>query len=87
MEDSLLVIGSFDQAKPPIRSILVKVLQAIAIIVGHNDPSGAAEASESDRLFTEDPYAALKSIGVRLLDHMVIGFDSDFSFADKGLMG
>jgi len=67
---------------------LAKVLQANAgaIIVGHNHPSRAAEASESDRLFTEDLYAALKPIGVRLLDHVIIGSDSDFSFADNGLM-
>ena len=88
LEDSLLAVGSVDQAKPPIRSILAKVLQAnaSAIIVGHNHPSGAVEASESDRLFTEDLYAALKPIGVRLLDHVIIGSDSDFSFADNGLM-
>jgi DNA repair protein RadC len=88
LEDSLLVVGSVDQAKPPIRSIVARALQAnaTAIIVGHNHPSGAAEASESDRLFTEDLYAALKPIGVRLLDYVIIGSDSDFSFADNGLM-
>lgn len=88
LEDSLLVVGSVDKAKPPIRSIVARALQAnaTAIIVGHNHPSGAAEASESDRLFTEDLYAALKPIGVRLLDHVIIGSDSDFSFADNGLM-
>lgn len=33
-----------------------------------------AEASESDKLFTEDLFAALKPIGVKLLDHVVIGY-------------
>jgi DNA repair protein RadC len=41
------------------------------------------EASDSDRLFTEDLFAALKPIGVRLLDHVIIGEGSVFSFADK----
>ncbi len=45
-----------------------------------------ADASESDRLFTEDLYAALKPIGLKLLDHVVIGEGSVFSFADSGIM-
>jgi len=53
LEDSLLAVGSVDQAKPAIRSILAKVLQAnaSAIIVGHNHPSGVAEASGSPRIY------------------------------------
>ena len=47
---------------------------------------GAAEASESDRLFTEDLYAALNPIGLKLLDHIVVGENSVFSFADNGIM-
>jgi len=88
LEDALLAIGSVDQARPSIRLIVGKALQvnASAIIIAHNHPSGAADASESDRLFTEDLYAALKPIGLKLLDHIVIGEDSIFSFADKGIM-
>ena len=71
LEDALLAIGSVDKAKPPIRMIVARALQANAtvVIIAHNHPSGAAEASESDRLFTEDLFAALKPIGVKLLDH------------------
>ncbi len=88
LEDALLAVGSVDQARPPIRLIVTRTLQAnaSAVIVAHNHPSGAAEASESDRLFTEDVFAALKPIGVKLLDHVVIGEDSVFSFADSGMM-
>jgi len=88
LEDALLAVGSVDQARPPIRSIVVKVLQAnaSAVIVAHNHPSGAAEPSESDKLFTEDLFGALKPIGVKLLDHVVIGGDAIYSFADHGLM-
>ena len=88
LEDALLAVGSVDQARPQIRLIVSRVLQANAsmVIVAHNHPSGAADASESDRLFTEDLFAALKPIGVKLLDHIVIGEDSIFSFADKGIM-
>jgi len=88
LEDALLAAGSVDQVKPSIRSIVTKALQAnaSAIIVAHNHPSGAAEASESDKLFTEDLFATLKPIGVKLLDHVVIGGDVVYSFANHGLM-
>jgi DNA repair protein RadC len=88
LEDALLAVGSVDQAKPPIRLIVARGLQAnaSAVIIAHNHPSGAAEASESDRLFTEDLYAALKPMGLKLLDHIIIGENSVFSFADSGMM-
>jgi DNA repair protein RadC len=88
LEDALLAVGSVDQARPQIRLIVARALQANAsmVIMAHNHPSGAAEPSESDRLFTEDLYAALKPIDLKLLDHIVIGENSVFSFADSGMM-
>lgn len=88
LEDALLAVGAVDQARPPIRLIVARALQAnaSAVIVAHNHPSGTAAASESDRLFTEDLFGALKPIGVKLLDHCVIGGDTVYSFADNGLM-
>lgn len=88
LEDALLSVGSVDQARPPIRLIVARTLQAnaSAVIVAHNHPSGAAQPSESDKLFTEDLYAALKPIRVQFLDHVVVAGDSVFSFADSGIM-
>jgi len=88
LEDTLLAVGSVDRARPPIRLIIARTLQAnaSAVIVGHNHPSGAAEPSESDRLFTEDLFGALQPIGVKLLDHVIIGDNAIFSLADSGIM-
>lgn len=88
LEDALITIGSVDKARPSIRLLVSRVLSAnaSAVIVGHNHPSGIAEPSESDRIFTEDLFSALTPIGVKLLDHIIIGEDSVFSFADSGLM-
>ena len=88
LEDALLAVGSVHQASPPIRLIVARALQANAgaVIVGHNHPSGVAEPSESDRLFTEDLFSALKPIGVKLLDYVVIGEEAVFSFGDSGMM-
>lgn len=88
LEDALLAVGSVHQARPPIRLIATRALQvnASAVIVAHNHPSGSAEASESDKLFTEDLFGALKPIGVKLLDHVIIGEEVAFSFADSGML-
>lgn len=88
LEDAVLAVGTVDKAQPPIRLVVARVLQAnaSALVVGHNHPSGAAEPSESDRLFTEDLFSALAPIGVKLLDHVIIGEAAAFSFADSGLM-
>ena len=88
LEDALLAVGTVDKARPPIRLVVTRVLQANAsvVIIAHNHPSGAAEPSESDRLFTEDLFGALAPLGVKLLDHIIIGDTTAFSFADSGLM-
>lgn len=88
LEDALLAVGTVDKARPPIRLVVARILQAnaSAVIIGHNHPSGAAEPSESDRLFTEDLFGALAPLGAKLLDHVIIGDVATFSFADSGLM-
>jgi DNA repair protein RadC len=88
LEDALLAAGTVDQVRPAIRDIVAKALHAnaSAMILGHNHPSGAAEASESDRMFTADVLAALRPIGVSLVDHIIVAGDAAFSFADAGLM-
>lgn len=66
--------------------IVTRALQANAssVVLAHNHPSGAAEASESDRIFSQDFFAALKPIAVNLLDHIMVGPDTAFSFAESG---
>ena len=88
LEDNLLTVGSVDKARPSVRLLVSRALSAnaSAVIIGHNHPSGTAEPSESDRIFTEDLFGALSPIEVKLLDHIIIGEDSVFSFADSGLM-
>lgn len=88
LEDALLAVGTVGQTRPPIRLIVARALQtnASAVILGHNHPSGTAEASESDKLFTEDTFKALKPIGVKVLEHVIVGAEAVFSFADSGLL-
>lgn len=49
-------------------------------------PSGVAEPSASDRAITRDLQDALQLIGVRVLDHLVIGSGEPVSMASLGLI-
>lgn len=61
-------------------------LNAAALIVAHNHPSGAVRPSASDCALTASLQQALDLIDVRLLDHLVIGKHASFSFVQAGLM-
>jgi DNA repair protein RadC len=88
LEDTLIAQGSVHSVCPPLRNIIARALQvnASALIAAHNHPSGAAEPSESDRMLTLDLIAASRPLGLKVLDHVIVGEEKTFSFADSGLL-
>ena len=88
LEDALIAHGSVDAVRPPLRNIVSRALQvnASALIAAHNHPSGAAEPSESDRMLTQDLIAACRPLGLKVLDHVIVGEEATFRFADSGLL-
>ncbi|MEN6624284.1 MAG: DNA repair protein RadC [Smithella sp.] len=81
--------GTVNQAVPIVREIIHTALQkfAAAIICAHNHPSANIAPSPEDKKFTQELSAAGKLLGIKLLDHIIIGDGDYFSFADQGLMG
>ena len=61
-------------------------LNAAAVVLAHNHPSGVAEPSRADELLTQGVRAALQLVDVRVLDHLVVGSASVLSFAERGLL-
>jgi len=61
-------------------------LGAAAIIAVHNHPSGNPEPSAEDRRVTEDLKKACQLMEISLLDHIVVGGNGHFSFADKRML-
>lgn len=61
-------------------------LAAAAIVVAHNHPSGDPSPSAEDRAITERLHDAGKLIGIDLLDHLVIGHDEFYSFAEARVL-
>jgi len=88
LEDALIAQGSVEAVRPSLRNIVARALQvnASGLIAAHNHPSGAALPSESDRILTQDLIAACRPLGLRVLDHTIVGDDTTFSFADSGLL-
>lgn len=56
------------------------------LIFIHNHPSGDPEPSQEDIQITQRLSEVGKLIGIRCLDHIVIGQGCYFSFADHGLL-
>jgi DNA repair protein RadC len=55
---------------------------AYAIILVHNHPSGDPQPSEEDKEITKRLIDAGKIIGIHVLDHVIIGKGTCFSFND-----
>jgi len=59
---------------------------AAAVIFIHNHPSGDTRPSQEDILLTKRLAQAGEVLGIRVLDHIIVGDGSHFSFRDNGLM-
>lgn len=70
------------------RELFIEALnkQAVSIILLHNHPSGDPTPSKTDILLTKRVKEAGDLIGIELLDHIIIGDNCYFSFAEKELL-
>ena len=58
-----------------------------SMILSHNHPSGNLQPSGRDGVLTKRIIEAGKLLDIIVIDHLIIGRDSYYSFADEGLMG
>uniref|UniRef100_UPI0035B459B6 JAB domain-containing protein n=1 Tax=Pseudomonas fluvialis TaxID=1793966 RepID=UPI0035B459B6 len=80
--------GTLDGASVYPREVVKLALEhnAAALILVHNHPSGDPEPSMADRNLTTKLQDALKLVGVRTLDHVVVGNEGCVSLAELGYM-
>ncbi|MEX0732297.1 MAG: DNA repair protein RadC [Aquisalimonadaceae bacterium] len=80
--------GTIDAASVHPREVVKRALtlNAAAVIVAHNHPSGVAEPSRADERITHRLRDALALVDIRLLDHLVIGDGEPVSLAERGLL-
>lgn len=81
-------IGTVDQVPVYPREIIKRALQlnASALILVHNHPSGDPTPSSEDIKMTEEISLAASILGVTVHDHLVIGKSAEFSFRAGGLL-
>lgn len=80
--------GTIDGTSVYPREVVKQALavNAAAVILAHNHPSGVAEPSQADERITRRLKAALELVDIRLLDHLVIGDGTSTSLASRGLI-
>jgi len=61
-------------------------LNAAAVIVSHNHPSGSPEPSGADKMLTQRLKEALALVDIRTLDHIIVAGSLTTSFAERGLI-
>ncbi|MBF0531893.1 MAG: DNA repair protein RadC [Candidatus Omnitrophica bacterium] len=81
-------IGTINRAVPFIREIIRQGIDlgAAGLICGHNHPSGEVLPSEEDHKFTHELKEAGDLMRIKILDHIIIGNNKYYSFADQGTL-
>lgn len=80
--------GTVDNIPVIPREILESAIKsrAVAVIYAHNHPSGDPSPSGSDRRLTRDLVFIGSAVQIKVIDHIIVGDNSYFSFADEGLI-
>ena len=80
--------GTVNQANPIIREVFKTAVEnfSSSIICVHNHPSGDPSPSNEDREFTKQLVDAGKILNIKVLDHIIIGDNRYYSFADHQLI-
>lgn len=97
LKDEVMFEGTINQTGVYPRQILKRALElnATAIIAVHNHPAGSLKPSNADISVTRTLQTACESLGISLLDHLIIGDrlcngddqqKSFYSFAENGLL-
>jgi DNA repair protein RadC len=89
------IIDTFDVSEGTVGSAAVSPRQvmesalakhAACLIFVHNHPSGEIKTSREDKDLTRDLVFAGSMLGLRVLDHIIIGENKYYSFAGEGLV-
>lgn len=86
--DERIASGTPGQVESNLRRLLARAfdLGARGIILAHNHPSGSPEPSEADIALTRRIAALTGTVGVLLLDHLIVGADAITSMKERGLL-
>lgn len=85
LRDEVVSVGTIMQALVEPREVFASaiLMRAASVILMHNHPSGDPKASPQDRLLTEQIVAAGKILGIPVIDHIILGNDTFYSFREN----
>lgn len=88
IKDIDISVGSLTESIVHPREALKEIIKesAASVIFLHNHPSGESNPSKNDLDITERLAGACELVGVKVLDHIILGEDNYFSFAQEGLL-
>ncbi len=71
-----------------VRKIVETALQtkAVSVILAHNHPGGTLSPSKEDLDATDAARAALNTVGIQLLDHLIVSGENYCSLREEGLL-
>ena len=83
-----IAIGTANEAVYSVREVFNLALKkdAVNIILLHNHPSGDATPSNADKVTTRKLVDAGKIVGIKLIDHIIIGDNSFYSMSEHNLI-
>ena len=86
--DEDIFLGSLTGSAVYPREIMTRALEerAAGLVFVHNHPSGDPAPSQEDRNLTRDLIWAARLLHIQVLDHIIIGNNRYYSFADQGLV-
>lgn len=80
--------GTTDRAAVYPRRVVEAALRrgAFGVVLAHNHPNGVVTPSEQDKVLTRAIVLAAETVGVRVIDHLIVATDEIFSFRKVGLL-
>ena len=80
--------GGWNTAFCDVREVIRIALEerAVGVIIAHNHPSGGVLPSDPDKNITERLKKACRLMDLDLVDHIIIGKEEHYSFADEGML-
>jgi len=88
IEIEALQTGTVNKSAIYPRKIVERALyhHAVGVIIAHNHPAGTLTPSKEDCAVTKAIKDALKTVDINLLDHIIVGGNSYFSFSKRGII-
>ena len=88
LKDELVSIGTLNESLIHPRELFNSAVQAScnSVIIVHNHPSGDCVPSDSDKEVTKVLVEAGDIMGIKVLDHVIIGKEGFMSLKESGIM-